>query len=181
MESTNDKLWGTGIPLNKVECLDQSKWTGQGILGEILEEIHRELRPGMPTILPPHPAGDSSYFTSTMPCTAALGTSHHQLTSSNTAVWNAPGHSLPVYTPLTMVDSGLNTPYLLPPTANAEPPATCEVSAHTQLAGTTAIMTTQASLLISNNDSNDDSEPNPILQSESTSQNEVEMIEAGPT
>ena len=43
-ECTNDKLWGTGIPLNKMECLDQSVWMGQGILGEILEEIREESR-----------------------------------------------------------------------------------------------------------------------------------------
>ena len=55
VESTNDRLWGTGIPLNKAECLDQSKWTGQGILGEILEEIRHEFRPSMPTIPPPGP------------------------------------------------------------------------------------------------------------------------------
>ena len=68
VESTNDKLWETGIPLNKVECLDQSKWTGQGILGEILEEICHELSPSMPTIPPPCPVGDSSYFTSALHC-----------------------------------------------------------------------------------------------------------------
>ena len=136
VESTNDKLWGMGIPLNKVECLDQSKWTRQGILGEILEEIHRELSPIMPTIPPPCPVGDSSYFISTMPCTVALGTSHHQLTSSNTTVWNTPGQMLSVYAPPTMLDSSSDTPYQLLPTANMGPPAICEVSAHAKPAET---------------------------------------------
>ena len=40
VECTNDKLWGTGIPLNRDECLDQSKWTNQGILGEISRPVH---------------------------------------------------------------------------------------------------------------------------------------------
>ena len=180
VESTNDRLWGMGIPLNKVECLDQSKWTGQGILGEILKEIRRELRPGMPTIPPYHPVGDNSYFTSTMPCTVAPGASHHQQIPFNTAAWNAPGESLPVYTPLTVLDCGLNTANLLPPTANMGPPATCKDTAHTKPARTPANMAIQASLAINNNN-NDNSEPELILQAESTLQNEVEMIETGPT
>ena len=42
-------------------------------------------------------------------------------------------------------------------------------------------MTIQATLPVNNNNSNDNPEPNPILQPETTSQNEVEMTEAGPT
>ena len=39
VECSNDNFWGIGVPINKPDCLDQSKWTTQGILGEILEEI----------------------------------------------------------------------------------------------------------------------------------------------
>ena len=42
VECSNDNFWGTGIPINKPECLNQSNWTSQGILGEILEEIQFE-------------------------------------------------------------------------------------------------------------------------------------------
>ena len=42
VECSNDNFWGTGIPINKPECLNQSNWTSQGILGEILEEIRFE-------------------------------------------------------------------------------------------------------------------------------------------
>ena len=36
VESTSNKLWGTGIPLHKAGCLDSTLWVGNGILGEIL-------------------------------------------------------------------------------------------------------------------------------------------------
>ena len=39
VECSNDSFWGNGMPINKPDCLDQSKWISQGILGEILEEI----------------------------------------------------------------------------------------------------------------------------------------------
>ena len=42
VESTYDDLWGTGIPLKDRNCLDSSKWTSQGIMGEILMEIRSE-------------------------------------------------------------------------------------------------------------------------------------------
>ena len=51
---TNDSFWGTGISINKPDCLDQTKWTSQGILGEILEEIRQEGRSAV-SHLPPHP------------------------------------------------------------------------------------------------------------------------------
>ena len=69
----------------------------------------------------------------------------------------------------------------MPPTANTGPPATCKVSAHTKPPRTLANVVIPASLAINNNNSNDNSEPEPILQTESTSQNEVEMTETGPT
>ena len=42
VEGTKDEVWGSGQPLESPFCLDQSKWTSQGIMGEILSEI-REL------------------------------------------------------------------------------------------------------------------------------------------
>ena len=55
VECTNDSFWGTGMPINKPDCLDQTKWTSQGILGEILEEIRQEGRSAV-SHLPPHPS-----------------------------------------------------------------------------------------------------------------------------
>ena len=48
VECTNDSFWGTGMPINKPDCLDQTKWTSQGILGEILEKILQEARSDVP-------------------------------------------------------------------------------------------------------------------------------------
>ena len=42
VESTGNKLWITGVPLHKAGCLDSTLWSGNGILGEILCEIHQE-------------------------------------------------------------------------------------------------------------------------------------------
>ena len=44
VESTTDRVWGTGIPLTSQDCLDHSKWISPGILGEILGEIRSELQ-----------------------------------------------------------------------------------------------------------------------------------------
>ena len=38
-ESSYDRIWGTGIPLNDDKALDQTHWYNQGILGELLTEI----------------------------------------------------------------------------------------------------------------------------------------------
>ena len=43
VECTTDRLWGNGIPLSLDYCLDPDRWTSQGLLGEILEEIRSEL------------------------------------------------------------------------------------------------------------------------------------------
>ena len=42
VECTADHLWGTGKPLGDPACLDTSKWTSQGIMGQILESIRDE-------------------------------------------------------------------------------------------------------------------------------------------
>ena len=81
VECTNNKLWGTGIPLNRDECLDQSKWTSQGILGEILEEIQHEIRSTMFSVPPPGATGD-----------------RHQLPTTN-ASRSEQSHQLPITAP----------------------------------------------------------------------------------
>ena len=43
VECCNDKLWGTGTPLQDENCLIPSHWTPQGILGEILENIRSSI------------------------------------------------------------------------------------------------------------------------------------------
>ena len=42
VECATDKVWGTGYALSKPDCLDRSRWTSPGILGEILTEIREE-------------------------------------------------------------------------------------------------------------------------------------------
>ena len=44
VECTTDRLWGNGISLGMDYCLDPDRWTSQGLLGEILEEIRSELK-----------------------------------------------------------------------------------------------------------------------------------------
>ena len=38
-EASYDNVFGTGVPLHSQECLDETKWEGIGLLGEILMEI----------------------------------------------------------------------------------------------------------------------------------------------
>ena len=44
IESSRDREWGTGIPLNDDRCLEREKWGSQGILGEILEEVRSTIK-----------------------------------------------------------------------------------------------------------------------------------------
>ena len=45
IECAKDTLWGTGVPLNQPNCLNEKFWKGQGILGEILQEIiHKHMQ-----------------------------------------------------------------------------------------------------------------------------------------
>ena len=37
VECASDRLWATGIPLSDPNCLDDTKWISQGILGQMLE------------------------------------------------------------------------------------------------------------------------------------------------
>ena len=42
VECSKDRLWGTGIPLAQVDCLDSDQWITPGIIGKILEDIRME-------------------------------------------------------------------------------------------------------------------------------------------
>ena len=39
VESANDRLWGTGVPLARDGCLNKERWISPAILGELLMEI----------------------------------------------------------------------------------------------------------------------------------------------
>ena len=39
VESANDQLWGTGVPLAREGCLYKEMWITPGILGELLMEV----------------------------------------------------------------------------------------------------------------------------------------------
>ena len=43
VECASDRRWATGVPLNDPNCLDETKWTSQGILGQMLESIHNDI------------------------------------------------------------------------------------------------------------------------------------------
>ena len=43
VEACYEKLWGTGIPLHHLDCLNQEKWYNKGIMSEMLDEIRTEL------------------------------------------------------------------------------------------------------------------------------------------
>ena len=40
VKSSKDNIWGTGIPLYRWDCLQRKYWSGNGLLGELLMEIH---------------------------------------------------------------------------------------------------------------------------------------------
>ena len=43
VECTKDTVWGCGMALHDENCLVKTEWTQQGIMGEMLEEIRKEL------------------------------------------------------------------------------------------------------------------------------------------
>ena len=58
----SDRLWATGIPLTDPNCLDDTKWIRQGILGQMLESIHNDslnCHRGSMSIQYHHPANPS--------------------------------------------------------------------------------------------------------------------------
>ena len=54
-ECTKDTVWGCGMSIHNEHCLDITRWTCQGIMGSILEEIRTELAGPDATPLPPLP------------------------------------------------------------------------------------------------------------------------------
>ena len=46
VESSYDKIWGTGIPLSDPGCLDRTKWYNPGIMSKLLMDIRQELIQG---------------------------------------------------------------------------------------------------------------------------------------
>ena len=44
VESSRDKVWGTGVPLRDDRCLVESSWHTQGLLGKILTHIRERLK-----------------------------------------------------------------------------------------------------------------------------------------
>ena len=43
VESSYDRLWGTGIPIHNQDCLKPETWTSNGLLGTMLMKIREEL------------------------------------------------------------------------------------------------------------------------------------------
>ena len=43
VESTTDPVWGTSVPIQSPHCLTETKWTSQGILGEILQSLRDQV------------------------------------------------------------------------------------------------------------------------------------------
>ena len=44
VESSYDRLWGTGIPIHNQDCLKSETWTSMGLLGTMLMKIREELQ-----------------------------------------------------------------------------------------------------------------------------------------
>ena len=53
IECAKDTLWGTGVPLNDPQCLNNKYWKTQRLLGTILQEIREKHLAIARTILPP--------------------------------------------------------------------------------------------------------------------------------
>ena len=45
IEASNDKLWGTGIPLKDLQVLNDKRWNSKGWLSNMLTIIRDEYRP----------------------------------------------------------------------------------------------------------------------------------------
>ena len=57
VECSWDRVWGTGYPLSKLDCLDSNNWENQGLLGSMLMTVREKLKPATsleaPHIQPP--------------------------------------------------------------------------------------------------------------------------------
>ena len=67
VEATKNNIWGTGVALHNPNCLIRTKWTSQGIMGEILQELRDSMQTtnsintnSTPLIPPEHPAMESA-------------------------------------------------------------------------------------------------------------------------
>ena len=50
VECTKDSIWGCGMALQDEHCLTKTKWTNQGIMGEILQEVRKDLKHLIPNL-----------------------------------------------------------------------------------------------------------------------------------
>ena len=53
VECSWDRVWGTGYPLSRPDCLDSNNWESRGLLGNLLMAVHEKLKP-VPPVQPLH-------------------------------------------------------------------------------------------------------------------------------
>ena len=66
VEASFDKIWGTGVPIHSDDCLDEDKWHGIGILGEILMDIREETHSVPASLLTNTPMDTTTHATATI-------------------------------------------------------------------------------------------------------------------
>ena len=44
VECTTDQFWGTGVALNDPNAINPTRWSGDGIMSEILLTVHEEIK-----------------------------------------------------------------------------------------------------------------------------------------
>ena len=44
VECTTDQFWGTGVGLNDLNAINPTRWSGDGIMSEILLIVHEEIK-----------------------------------------------------------------------------------------------------------------------------------------
>ena len=54
VEASHNKVWGTGIPLSDINCLNRKHWKNIGILGEILMDIREKSLRSQSNIMSPN-------------------------------------------------------------------------------------------------------------------------------
>ena len=101
VEGAKDEVWGSGQPLESPYCLDQSKWTSQGIMGEILCDIREKhwsvMRPSAPALDPPHSNSYPMFHASSMPTPARFTSYGHSIPMQQSR--NSISHTQPLYQP----------------------------------------------------------------------------------
>ena len=53
VECSWDRVWGTGYPLSRPDCLDSNNWESRGLLGNLLMAVCEKLKP-VPPVQPLH-------------------------------------------------------------------------------------------------------------------------------